>query len=196
VETQLRKFAEAGYAAKTIQQTRSVLLRSIKRAQRDIKSLRNVAELAELPGDAPTRTSKSLARNEVDALLALKLTSWWRAYITVATHLGLRPGELLGLRWEDVDLDKGLMQVRYALRRSRVDGKYVRTLIELKTERSRRDLDMPAAVRRELTALRKAQIPDSRTTATRPPVGRCCRAGELRTGWPDVLRQVRTAPGP
>ena len=56
------------------------------------------------------------------------------------------------------------------LRRSRVGGKYVRTLVELKTDRSKRDLDMPAAVRRELIALRKLQIAERLRLGPRGPV--------------------------
>jgi hypothetical protein len=38
---------------------------------------------------------------QIRALLGLSLTTWWRACLTCALMCGLRPGELLGLRWED-----------------------------------------------------------------------------------------------
>jgi integrase len=38
----------------------------------------------------------------------------------VAVHAGLRPGELLALRWEDVDLERCVLHVRRALS----DGKF------------------------------------------------------------------------
>ncbi len=37
----------------------------------------------------------------------------------LAVKSGMRRGELLALRWEDVDLDKGMVQVRGTLRRTR-----------------------------------------------------------------------------
>lgn len=37
------------------------------------------------------------------------------ALYVLATHRGLRQGELLGLRWEDVDLEAGKLQVRRTL---------------------------------------------------------------------------------
>jgi integrase len=37
------------------------------------------------------------------------------ALYIVAVHCGLRQGELLGLKWEDVDLEAGTLQVRRTL---------------------------------------------------------------------------------
>jgi integrase len=42
---------------------------------------------------------------------------------TLALLTGARRGELLGLSWEDVDLDAGIMTIRRALRRA-ADGRY------------------------------------------------------------------------
>jgi integrase len=54
----------------------------------------------------------------------------------------MRQGELIGLRWQDVDLDAGRLRVTRALDRAG-DGQ---TFKEPKTARSRRTLDMPASV--------------------------------------------------
>lgn len=56
--------------------------------------------------------------------------------IHVAIHTGLRQGELLGLLWEDVDLDECELHVRHTL--TRVDGKLA--LTEPKTEQSQRSV--------------------------------------------------------
>jgi integrase len=55
--------------------------------------------------------------------------------------LGLRQGEALGLRWEDVDLDARLLCVRRALQRRRGGGLI---LTEPKTLRSMRTIPLPA----------------------------------------------------
>jgi len=75
---------------------------------------------------------------------------------TLALFLGLRPGELTGLRWEDVDFGAGVIRVRRSLKRG-ADGLAPG---DLKTESSRRTLAMPEAVRAALTALRKEQAAD------------------------------------
>ncbi len=42
----------------------------------------------------------------------------------LAVHCGLREGELLGLKWEDVDLDAGSLQVRRTLSETRTGHKF------------------------------------------------------------------------
>jgi integrase len=159
VERVLYGLARAGYSARSVSQSRSVLRRALRRAERNGQAARNVAELAELPAGV-TRKSRALTEAQVRALLALKLSAWWRAFIVTAVMTGLRPGELLGLRWEDVDADAGVIRVRVSLGRKRVNGRYALQLQELKTERSRRTLTMAAPVRGVLAALRRAQAAD------------------------------------
>lgn len=156
VDAMLRKMAADGYARATIAGTRGLLARAIRLAERDGLVTRNVALIAEIP-DAPRRKSQAMTREQVSALLRLELSPWWRAFLTVAVTTGLRPGEMLGLRWEDVNLDEGVLRVRQALHQSRGQGRAGLTTGTLKTERSRRALRMPAPARAALRALRRSQ---------------------------------------
>ncbi len=61
------------------------------------------------------------------------------ALYTLALNLGLRRGEILGLRWEDVDLDDAILRISQSLQR--VEGKL--RAAGTKTDRSRRTLAMP-----------------------------------------------------
>ncbi|MHB1414616.1 MAG: site-specific integrase, partial [Chloroflexota bacterium] len=76
------------------------------------------------------------------------------ALYTVALVLGLRQGEALGLRWEDVDLEGGSLRVCQTLQR--VDGTL--RFAEPKTERSRRKISMPEMVARSLRQHRLHQV--------------------------------------
>jgi integrase len=152
VERFLRKMANDGYAAKTIRDTRSLLAGAIRRAERDGLVGRNVALLADLPSGA-SKPSRAMTLNQVGQLLGSGLTTWWRAYVTVGVMCGLRPGELLGLRWQDVDFIGKVIRVRHAL----TDGAGGLVLADLKTDRSRRTLVMPAAAAAALRALRTEQ---------------------------------------
>jgi len=70
-----------------------------------------------------------------------------RAMLATLTFAGLRIGELLALRWRDVDLAAGRLRVGAA-----------------KTDAGRRDVRLRAALRDELAAL-KADAPDTRPEA-------------------------------
>jgi integrase len=53
------------------------------------------------------------------ALLAAAAGNRFEALFVLAVKTGMRRDELLALRWENVDLDKGMLQVRGRLRRTR-----------------------------------------------------------------------------
>lgn len=153
VERFLRKMADDGYARKTIADTRSLLAGAIRRAERDGLVGRNVAALAEMP-DGARKHSQAMTLDQVGKLLGSDLTPWWRAYVSVGVMCGLRPGELLGLRWQDVDFGGRVIRVRHSLKQAN-GGRPV--LADLKTERSKRTLVMPSAVAAALRALRTEQ---------------------------------------
>jgi integrase len=76
----------------------------------------------------------------------------------------MRQGELLGLRWRDVDLERGWLAVRYALRQG------TRELAEPKTERARRTLRLGTDAVLVLREQRRRQgtiDPDAFVFATR-----------------------------
>jgi integrase len=156
VEKFLKAMAAEGYATDTIKKTRSLLVRALNRGQRNGLLTQNVAAIIPTP-KGTRRQSRSMRADQVTALLAT-LTPWWRAWVTTGTMLGLRPGELLGLCWEDVDFTAGVIRVRYSLKAGKDDhGRTILVRAELKTEKSRRTIEMPAAVRSALIALRKHQ---------------------------------------
>lgn len=73
----------------------------------------------------------------------LKAVEGTRAYPVVALMLGcgLRRGEVLGLMWEDVDLDLGYIYVRH--NKPIIHGQKTKVSDELKTRAGRRDIPMP-----------------------------------------------------
>jgi integrase len=69
---------------------------------------------------APPGEFDFLTFEEADRLIA-GAEDDWRAMITVALRTGLRHGELIGLRWVDVDLDAGRVVVRQAVSEGVID---------------------------------------------------------------------------
>jgi integrase len=93
---------------------------------------RNPMSLIELRGSSK-RTRKILLVSTEQNLL-LRLPQHCRVMVTLAMCLGLRVSEILGLRWEDVDLEAGSLLVR----RSVVNGHVEDT----KTEASEDELPL------------------------------------------------------
>lgn len=78
------------------------------------------------------------------------------ALFTVALSLGLRRGEALGLRWQDIDFDGRTLRVCQAL--SRIGHEIV--IAEPKTAGSRRILPLPDTLAASLKERRRAQLED------------------------------------
>jgi integrase len=121
---------------------------------------RNVAELAETPRGT-RRESRAMTLEQIGALFASGLTAWWRDYLMTGILCGLRPGELLGLTWDDIDVAAGVIRVRHSLKDvPGPDGRSLLQLEDLKTERSPRTLQLPAKAAEALRALRTVQAAD------------------------------------
>jgi integrase len=88
-------------------------------------------------------------------LQAAKPDPFYPAFVLLLLY-GMRRGEVLGLRWQDVDLDAPLLRVRQQL------GRVSRELRTgpLKTRAGNRDLPIPAQVRSALLARQQQQAAD------------------------------------
>jgi integrase len=75
------------------------------------------------------------------------------ALFVLSLTLGMRPGELRGLRWDHVDLPKGVIHVWRSARRGG----------DVKTPKSRRSLILPKRARAALESHRKRQEAERRT---------------------------------
>ena len=113
----------------------------------------NVATLVE-PPRAVRKQVQPLSAEQVRVLLEATKDDRLGPLIHVAIASGLRQGELLGLRWEDLDLEAGALTVRFAMQR--VDGK--QTFIEPKTHLSRRTVTLPASAVAALRLQRTRQL--------------------------------------
>lgn len=75
--------------------------------------------------------------------------------IISAVFTGMRRGELLGLRWQDLDFDKNLLYVRNTLQRLPDKGKF---FTEPKSKKSRRQIIIPQFLTNLLKDHRKKQL--------------------------------------
>ena len=110
-----------GASARTIRYARSVLRAALNQAMRWGMVARNSAALTDPPRYRP-REMQPLTPEQAKVLLAAVAGHRLRALVSVGLALGLRLGEALGLMWEAIDLDAGLLTVRQALERSGGDA--------------------------------------------------------------------------
>ncbi len=64
------------------------------------------------PAREPEKEIRVLSREEVGKLMHACPLVWWQALVAVAVTTGMRRGELLALRWEDVDFSQETVWVR------------------------------------------------------------------------------------
>lgn len=119
----------AGLSARTVRYVHMILNSALKSAMRNGKILRNPAEFASPP------SAKEARAPEMHCWTAAQLSAFlsWavenRADIAPAWHVlaysGMRRGELLALRWRDVDLDAGRIQIRRSIVPIREKGQHL-----------------------------------------------------------------------
>jgi len=88
----------------------------------------NVAALVDPPRHR-TKEIQPLTPEQARTLIQHAKEHRLGALVSVGTAVGLRLGEALGLRWQDVELDAGVLSVRQALERSGGDGAARRALV-------------------------------------------------------------------
>jgi integrase len=111
-----REKLEAGLSARTVRYVHTTLHKALKQAVMDGLIPRNVTEAVKPP--QPTREEiHPLTPEQAKVLLQTAHTAGDRleALYVLAIPTGLRQGELLGLKWDDVDLEDGSLQVRRTL---------------------------------------------------------------------------------
>jgi integrase len=84
-----------------------------------------------------------------------------RTLYEVAVHTGMRRGELLGLRWRDADLERGVIHVRRSLGRQKDGDGWVVREAPLRTRASRRTIDLSPALVQTLLAFPAGDDPEA-----------------------------------
>ncbi len=129
--------SDAGLSPSTRRLIRSVLVQAINQAVKWRIVVRNEAAMS-TPVPIKRTEGRSLTPEQAKHLMETLKACPMGSLFTVMLTTGMRRGEALGLRWEDVDLKKGAISVRQQLQR--VNGQLKAT--EVMTERSRRSINV------------------------------------------------------
>lgn len=133
-----RRDGQGGLAPKTVLQHHRVLHRALTVAVKWGLLARNPADAVDPP---KPETREMIALTEEQTVRLLKACEGTPLYVPVvlAVTCGLRRGEILALRWQDVDLEAGTLSVRRSLEETRSGLRFK----EPKTHRSRRPIALP-----------------------------------------------------
>ncbi len=144
----------ADKAGATVELMHCVLYGALKQAVRWGLLVRNVAEMV----DAPHRVTPEYTtwdERQAGAFLRVADAHELGPLLRLALLTGLRRGELLGLKWGDIDLPKGKLTVKRTLSRG-TGGSY--TFGAPKTEQGKRTIDIQRSVVASLQAHRVRQL--------------------------------------
>ncbi|WP_315070721.1 site-specific integrase [uncultured Microbacterium sp.] len=137
----------SGVGPRTIQQTRMVLSSALNRALRDELIHRNVARLVDLPKYTPKEIHPWTLTDAQAFLRAAQRHRWELGFQLLLTY-GMRRGEVLGLRWQDIELGEGTIRIRQQIQR--IQGELVAGPV--KTDAGKRTLPLLPHIRELLSA--------------------------------------------
>jgi integrase len=141
VNSMMIELGKEGLSPSTKRMARATLRRALRMAEQDGLVTRNVAAIAEGP-KMDHREGRTMTSEQARVFLdACKSHRHGTAY-TLALALGLRRGEILGLKWSDIELNDG--EVSLTIRRQLVRDNSGVHLSDLKTKGSRRTLHLSA----------------------------------------------------
>ncbi len=146
-----REKLDSGLSTRTVRYIHTIAKKSLEDAVRMEMIPRNPAD-AVGPPKLVQEELQPMSAVQVKALLGAA-SERLAAFYTVAVHTGMRPGEMLALQWDDVDLEGS--PATACVNRSRSAGGEIS---EPKTARSRRRIELSAAAVSTLKAHRKRQL--------------------------------------
>lgn len=194
VEDMMRAMSADGVGAKSIRNyigTLSALYRYAMHPRRRWATS-NPCDMIDLPPLAISDEIRFLTTAEVDALLSAAVGGDHQAldrvlYLTAAMT-GLRQGELIALRWQDVDWDAQRVRVR----RNHVLGEFDTP----KSRRSTRSVPMSRRVTRELDQWQKATrwAGPADLVFAEPTSGEVLRRGALMRRYRRALKAAKLEP--
>jgi integrase len=137
-----RRDGRGGLSVKTVRYVHLILHKALKDAMRKGSVLRNVADAADPPklSSAKRPEIRVWEAHELRQFLSVIEPHRLGAAFHVSSHTGMRRGELLGLRWMDIDLEASRLSVRQAV----VSVAYDLQLSDVKTSNGRRTIDLDA----------------------------------------------------
>jgi integrase len=184
-----------GLSAMSVLHHHQVLHRALEHAVRWQLIARNPADAVESPRPARYEI-RALGLAEIRLLLSVAEETAYGELVHVAVMTGLRRGEILALRWQDVDIDGGVLHVQQTVQRLPGGGFLFR---QPKTARSRRAVALSPGTVRRLRQLCHQQLEHRLALGAdyqdhglvfATPVGTPIDPSNLRRAWLAILQKA------
>lgn len=165
------KLTEEGLSPKTIANMHRCLHKALNQAVLEHYLTFNPCDAVVLPRNEKPQI-EVLTPDEQKRLMHTSYQFRYGVFIRLTLATGLRMGELLGLKWEDIDMRTGLLHVRRTLNRlPKIDYNGEGNTTEIvfqtpKTKNSIRSIPLLPAVVRELQQWRSVQMADAQLAST------------------------------
>jgi integrase len=170
---------------------------ALGKAFEDEKVSRNVASGRKLP-KAEQPDIQILQEGQIAPMLNALGGHWLLPIAIIAVGTGMRQGEIMALRWSDIDLDKGNMRVERSLEETRAAGLRFKSP---KTKNGVRTISLPSSVVQALNAHRKQQLeirlalglgkPDKAALAFCNHEGVAIAPSRVSGAWRDVVARLK-----
>ncbi|MEW6523654.1 MAG: tyrosine-type recombinase/integrase [Bacillota bacterium] len=152
IQAHYNSLLDRGLSPRTVRYAHAVLRSALSQGVKWNLLYRNPCDLVDLPKQQK-RDITVLAPKQAQAFMEAVVYSPWKAFFSLLLASGMRPGEALGLKWTDIDFERGRVHVQRALSRTK-DGW---RLDEPKTARSRRVIPLPLPVLQDLRDHKRQQ---------------------------------------
>lgn len=162
----LCKLQEDHLAPKTISNLHACLHRALQQAMKEQMIPSNPCDAVDLPRKETAEISV-LTREQQAKLMQESYRHRYGVFIRLALSTGMRIGEIVGLRWDDIDFTNRILFVRSTLNRlPTVDGESKTQLFvgSPKTKNGRRSIPLFDAIISDLADWRKTQETDAQLT--------------------------------
>lgn len=147
------KLTKTNLSTRTIRYLHTILQEALDQAVKENLIYSNPAANTVLPRQV-SKEIQPLTTEQVQTFLESIKDDWLYALYLTELGTGLRRGELLGLKWEDIDFKQGMAAIKRSL--LDVQGKpYLQE--EVKTKSSKRTVKLPGVVLDELKKIKKQQ---------------------------------------
>jgi integrase len=149
-----------GLSAKTIRNLHNMLHKAFDQAYKNSLVLKNVIDLVTPPRVVKTEM-RVLTQEEQKGLLEQAREHRLGIVVILGLGTGMRIGEMLALKWTDIDFNNKLLFVRHTINRLKNYGGDTKTVIvigEPKTEKSRRTIPLDDNLIERLKGHKKIQL--------------------------------------